>query len=472
MRGVITLVLLGSSVSFAQTVSTIGDIVVVSDPNGAITGLVTGQAIMPSPQEQFCRAAYNAMRTALPDEFDGIISFSATDGVFTDIHNVWQGSPVRAAGSGIGRMDAPWASSYNGKISQCVFMGTLGKTAGFFPGAPGIEALPPDPDSNWKPSLGVPIPGIESLTGIEMLGHEYGHHWLLNVEFDQADGRGKQHFIRGFEGGNENSSGSPNQHYSAYSDSRSVMYGDCLTDLGGGSVKFEGCVRKYSPIDQYLMGLRGPTEVPPMMVFEVANDPGHGSAALAMARGSSRTENGFVRSDITIQEIQAAVGSRVPAYPHAKNCWRVAFVVVLAPGQTQLPAAMLAKVQKYQQRWGPWFSFATDGRGTMDSRLSGNGCLVPTVDAGTPDAGAEEPDAGVLDAGLDADAGVAEPDAGAPLEEQPPAEEPYAPSKADTWVDLGNTKLKPGCGCASLTGFEPLALGLALAALRLRRRRA
>ncbi len=476
-----------AGVSFAQPVQMVGDIVVIQDPNGAITNLVSATgALIPSPQEQFCRAAFNTARASgLADAYDGIISFSTYEG-WSDLNNVWQGPPVRADGTGYGRETVPWASTYDSsKLGQCVFMGTLGRTVGFIPGLPGSEPLPSSPDADWSPSLGVPLPGVKSLTGIEMLGHEYGHHWLMGIEFDQNDGRGRQHFIRGFGGdnGENGQAGSPNQHYSHYADSRSVMYGECITDLGGGSFRVAGCERKYSQIDQYLMGLRGPNEVAPMMVLEDPADPGKGVDAIAMSRTASKTVSGLVRHDITADEIAVAMGARIPAVPNARTCWRVAFVVVLAPGQTTIPQTMLDKVNRYRARWAPWFNFATDGRGTMDTRLQGNGCVtfgtdggvvVPPVDAGQPvvDAGQGEPDGGVIDA----DAGVTEPDAG-PGEELDGGAEPQdagatPPTDAGTGFppddELGT--LRPGCGCGAAAGVEALG-ALALLASHLRRRR-
>ena len=58
--------LLLATVVAAQPISVSGDIVLVQDPTGAITNLVgmNNQAIFPSHQEQFCRAAFNAARGA------------------------------------------------------------------------------------------------------------------------------------------------------------------------------------------------------------------------------------------------------------------------------------------------------------------------------------------------------------------------------------------------------------------------
>lgn len=489
MRQSIMAVALVAGAAWGQ-VSVVGDIVVVSDPSGAITNLVAGMnpgVPIPSPQEQFCRAAYNQLRTVLGDDYDGIVAFTTSEQL-TDLNNVWQGSPVRVDGTGYGRTNQPWANTYQGqKLGQCVFMGTLGRTAGFIPGMSGTEALPAQPDDAWKPSLGIPLPGVSSLTGIEMLGHEYGHHWLMGIEFDQADGRGPQHFIRAFNDDSSTGGGAPNQHYSHLADSRSVMYGECITDLGNGSFRIAGCQRKYSHIDQYLMGLRAPEDVTPMLVLEDPANPGRGVDSVALgATASAKTVTGYTRHDVSADDIIRAMGSRSPAWPVAKHCWKVAFVVVLTPGQTAVPAAMLAKVERYRARWGPWFQFATDGRGTMDTQVYGTTCdgTVLTPDAGTPvvDAGAPVIDAGtpVVDAGtqppefdagshetLEPDAGAEAPDAG-DITDTPQEPVDAGPSKWDSWQPP-NT-LRPGCGCGATGGLGALWL-LALAAAARRRRR-
>lgn len=497
MRRVVVMGVLASACSALAQVSIVNDIVVVGDPSGAINNTVSmnNMTIFPSMQEQFCRAAFNTARQGgLADNFDGIFAFTTSEAL-TDLNNVWQGPPVRSTALNIGR-DPSFAfstSSYNSqKLSQCVFMGTLGRTTSLF-GPPGPEALPSNPDSAWAPSLGIPIPGITSLTGVEMLGHEYGHHWLNAVEFDQADGRGRMHFIRGFNGENNEGGqmGYPNQHYSHLADSRSVMYGECITDLGNGSFRFEGCDRKYSHIDQYLMGLRAACEVSPMMVLEDPTSPGRGVDTIAMGKSSSATTmSGLTRHDITIEEIQRAMGVRNPKYPHASRCWRVAFVVVLAPGQTAVPPTMLAKVDRYRQRWMQWFRTATDGRGTMLTNTFGPGCPVqtPIADPCEPDAGVRWPDGGIYvpgDAGVEEDAGVVEQDAGQPevdagqpevdagMDPQDAGSEPVEPRDGGVpeCISCETTKLRPGCGCGSVDAS--LLFGLVgLIALARRRVRA
>jgi hypothetical protein len=258
----------------------------------------------------------------------------------------------------------------------------------------------------------------------------------------------------------------PNQHYSDYADSHSVMYGECITDLGGGSFKFQGCPRKYSQLDQYLMGLRAPCEVSPMMVLVDPMMPTEGVDSISMsATAAPITRSGLVRHDISIDDVIRAMGVRNPAYPAANRCWRVAFVVVLAPGQNSIPTDMRTKVLKYQQRWPGWFFEATDYRGAMITRITGPGC--PEQDGGPvfdpicpPDGGTEPFDAGMepFDAGIEPeDAGV-EMDAG--------GEMLTGGTDAGHMDDL--SKLRPGCGCGAA---DAAAWGLLAAALLLRPRR-
>ncbi len=225
------------------------------------------------------------------------------------------------------------------------------------------------------------------------------------------------------------------------------------------------------------MGLRSATEVDPMMVLEDPSDPGRGVDTIAYGRNSSGTQvSGWTRHDVTADEVVRAMGARIPASPAARRCWRVAFIVVLAQGQTSLSQTMLDKVNRYRNRWGPWFNFATDGRGTMDSRITGMGCVTfpGGTDAGVvippDDAGVIEQDAGTieLDAGM-----VVEPDAGM-LEELDAGEtmmgQDAGPSKEDTRVPWDTGKIRPGCGCNAPSGGELFAILTALVAVARRRR--
>ncbi len=460
--------------TYAQNVYGVGEVGVVEDTTGTIHANVDLNSFMPglmAPGGQFCRDTAKAFLGTYPDVYDGVFTFTPMQ--LSDLTGVQQGQPVRWSDQGIGENAFDWGSQFGSaaKLSQCVFMGSLPK-------------LPASPDGPAIALLGLPL----GITGVELMGHEYGHHWLNWTFFDKNDGLGQRDLLRGYDtsGGSdgEGGSGSLNGHYSYYADSHSVMYGQFITDLGNGSFKLEGGDRKYGYLDQYLMGLRAPADVPPIMALD--DGSGHGNAAGAMAKGSSSTVNNMTRVDVSIDDVIRALGTRSPAYPNAQNCWRVAMILVVPQGTT-LDMADVQKVDAYRQRFQQWFSWATDGRGTMDTRLNGvSGCytsppdggVVVTPDAGTPDAGTG---GGAGGGGGDATGGGAGGGAGGGTGEQidaggtggggmmiPPDDTPMQPGKDETRVPI--KQLKPGCGCSSLDASALVLLGALLPIFRRRRR--
>lgn len=441
-----------SSLAFAGPLDQ-GNIAVIQDTTGVITQSGTeGSGFTEPLQSRFCKETAKAFYASHPDEFDGLITFSAK--TFSDLENVQQGTPVRLTAQGLGHQSSwNFTSQYGsaGKLSQCVFMASLDK-------------LPNSPDGQTSGPFGLPF----GLTGIELVGHEYGHHWLMAANFDKGNGAGASDLLRGYE------SESPNLHYSAYANSGSVMYGEFITDNGNGSFTLRGGDRKYNQLDQYMMGLRAANEVAPM--FAVDDGSGHGSPAVAQPKNSSLTVNG-TRVDITIADIIRANGQRNPSVATSQKCWRVAFVLV-TPGNTVPTAAQIAKVEAYRARWENWFKWATDGRGSMDTRLNGSGCSVNGASSGPfdggvgtlPDAGTTpKPDAGTSaqDAGTTTDAGSEQPATGGENGAGgTPEETGEAPPPAYNKDNIG--KVKDDCGCTAGTGS--LAM-FALLGFALRRQR-
>jgi hypothetical protein len=321
-----------------------------------------------------------------------------------------------------------------------------------------MRMLPANPDGAYLTPAGpVGTATVNSgMTGVEVLGHEYGHHWLLGVVYDKADGQGPQTLLRAdtrMGGTGVGPSTSATLHYSSLVDSHSVMWGSFITPMGGGSYKLEGGDRKYGFLDQYLMGLRSAAETPALLAID---DGSHlGMMGTTLAKGATETTTGTA-VHVDVQDVVRALGPRSPAYPAAQHCFRVAFVLVTQPGYTAT-AADIATIDAYRKRFESWFSWATDGRGFVDTRLdAADACkavVVPPADAGTP----------VVDAGLP------EVDAGAP--EVIDAGEPEPVVDAGV-IDEGNDtkKLKPGCGCNGVGAEVPFALFGVLALLRRRAR--
>jgi hypothetical protein len=428
--------LLVAQLVLAQTGTVQGELVVVPDPTGsghANSNFVAGVG------STLCAFGARGLYSVRPDAYDGVVVFttSSLSGGLTGNSATPKGTLVRPTSTGSG-YGAPLvvlpAASYGSaaQLSHCVFMGP-------------VQNLPASPDEDFRTAgFGGTTPS--GLTGIETLGHEYGHHWLVQSVYDR--GAGLEVLHRGdtrepLDGQQTDRLSLVTLHYSALVDSQSVMFGNFITPLGGGQYRISGGPRKYGPMDQYLMGLRAPEETPPMLVLD--DGSGMGVADMPLRRGETKTVSALDETWISVGDVVRAQGPRLPAYPEAKRCFRVAFVLVLAPGAEAATPEQLAKVEAYRTRWESWFLGATDGRAATVTALEpSSACPAPPLP--TPDAGSTGQDAGdpVQDAGPPAQ------DAGS----EPP----------------GTDKLKPGCGCGG-AGAAPWLVAFALWALRSPRRR-
>lgn len=385
-------------------VTTIGDVIVVPDTTGSIHQRVMGFTLpgLTPAQGLACQDASRAALGALADEYDFLVVFLSEQ--VTGAANVPLFQQARVTAQNIGQNPllndgTPFGS--RAKLKGCIFMGSA-------------RRLPADPDA-LAGDLGS---GNLGMTGLEVLGHELGHLWLVGADYDT--GFGKQEDLR-----------SGDRHYQVRVDSRSVMFGSCIDPLGGGVFRVKGCARTYNSMDQYFMGLIPSADVQPLLLVwgQGSNDPLGPLAPTA----PSVTIMGSERR-VSVDDVIRQMGARSPAFPATQRCFRTGFVYVAR--STPTPEA-LVQVDTWRRRFEAWFTTATDQHGFVDTRAVGAGCVVPRPDAGVP-----EPDAGApADAGtMEPDAGV-EPDAGAP-----------APQGGGTAPELlGPQQLRQtGCGCAQV----------------------
>ena len=197
---------------------------------------------------------------------------------------------------------------------------------------------------------------------VSILGQEFGHRWLayLDVGSPSLLGRDRSHwsFLN-------NTSGS-------------VVEGNEIADLGDGNFRTIAAVVRYSPLDQYVMGLRPAAEVPPW--FVVANPvlpatlpPGFPSIcrdlqqlpACAPYVGLNFTGT---RRDVTIDQIISSAGPRVPTFEQAQKDFRVAFILVTQRGQAPR-ASSLQNLDAFRTQWQLFFNNAVENRGTMHTDL-------------------------------------------------------------------------------------------------------
>lgn len=209
---------------------------------------------------------------------------------------------------------------------------------------------------------------------LAVLAHEAGHRWLAEAScpagpLASADG-----------------------HWSFFLDSGgSLLGGNLIRDNADGSFTTEGALRKFGPLDQYLMGVRPPGDVPPFFLVENPDgfDPPRSTSGQPFG-DRSRPEPGVTfrgtRRGISIDDVIRESGERQPAVGVAPTSFRMAFVLVV-PAGSEPTAAELEKIERVRRGIGPFFQIATDSYARMGT------ALLPGVQAASP---ADDP---VLSAG-------------------------------------------------------------------------
>jgi hypothetical protein len=186
---------------------------------------------------------------------------------------------------------------------------------------------------------------------LSVMGQECGHRWLAFLEFRDGTANSKELL------------GRDEAHWSFFFDSdASHMEGNDIEDLGNGAFRTVGAVSRYSALDQYAMGLRAESEVPPMfLVTRVTSGQG------AEDPPKTGVDIRGARKDIRIADIVAANGARRPDSASAPKVFRQAFIYLVA--QARESSDELNKLERIRGAWETFFSDSTEGRGTMISRL-------------------------------------------------------------------------------------------------------
>jgi hypothetical protein len=200
------------------------------------------------------------------------------------------------------------------------------------------------------------------------MGQESGHRWLAFTPFRNQNGQNSKTIL-----------GRDEAHWSFYFDSDgSVMEGNDIEDRGPeqGNQRFltVRATDTISRLDQYIMGLRSKDEVPPM--FLVENRVG---TNLPLPSGNPRLGVAFggTRRDITIDQIIAANGVRVPSVYQAPKVFRQAFIYLTKRGE---PATeeQIQKVQDIRNAWVEFFNRETQGLGWIVTSLQDTPGTTPS----------------------------------------------------------------------------------------------
>jgi hypothetical protein len=188
---------------------------------------------------------------------------------------------------------------------------------------------------------------------LSVLGQEVGHRWLAYISFRDRTGAPSNALL-----------GRDDAHWSFFFDSdASVMEGNDIEDLGGGQFRTTDAVKRYSRLDQYIMGAIPPSSVPTF--FYVESPVSSKIRSDAPSIGVSFTGT---RRDVLVDDVIAINGPRIPSFNDSSKVHRQAFIYVVSNGRTA-DAGQIAKLDRFRSVWESFFLQATEGRMTANTRL-------------------------------------------------------------------------------------------------------
>jgi hypothetical protein len=184
---------------------------------------------------------------------------------------------------------------------------------------------------------------------VSVLGQESGHRWLAFLEFRDRTGQRSEALL-----------GRDLAHWSFFLDSdASVMEGNDIEDLRGGSFRTVAAVQRYSLLDQYAMGLVPETAVPPF--FYVENPTNMSTTRTSESAPEVGVTFNGTRRDVLIQDVIAIHGPRVPSSSESARVHRQAFVYLVTAGRSA-DAGQVSKIDGIRRAWETFFLQATDSR--------------------------------------------------------------------------------------------------------------
>lgn len=205
------------------------------------------------------------------------------------------------------------------------------------------------------------IPGLGANHALSIMGQEQGHRWLSYAKYPGDEGLllGRDDAHWSFFLNVESTTSSPAARRSSSAE------GNVWRDNGNGTFTSLNLVDGFSRLDQYIMGLRPPNEVPD--TFVIANPSG-----TFRTRESSPAPNVQVsgtRQTVTIDQIIQANGARNPSSATAQKNFRAAVILLVRQG-TQNLTPTLNKITLYRLAWESYFAQSTDLRGSINTGLA------------------------------------------------------------------------------------------------------
>ncbi len=136
----------------------------------------------------------------------------------------------------------------------------------------------------------------------------------------------------------------------------SVLYGNDWKDNKDGTFTSTGKEKYYSPLDLYLAGFYSKSQVPPMLLIDNPSiDPARLPEVGTTIAGTAKT--------ITIDDIIAAEGERIPDASSSQKNFKTAFILITTPNTftgNELPG-----IENIRNGWAGRFASLTYGKGTI-----------------------------------------------------------------------------------------------------------
>lgn len=201
------------------------------------------------------------------------------------------------------------------------------------------------------------------------LGQEFAHAWLAFLRYKDGNGNISEAML-----------GRDGAHWASSLQSYgSLLDGVELVETAPGAYEVKSFMSRYSPLDLYAMGLLPAEGVKPF--FRIVDPTDEQGRAIRADRWLFPGDkiNGTPET-ITIEQIIAAEGERVPSSAESPHAFRVAFVLLTRPGERAGDVTEIARqLNEVRKVWERVFETTyTGGLGTMCTQVSAP-CGGPTA---------------------------------------------------------------------------------------------
>jgi hypothetical protein len=191
---------------------------------------------------------------------------------------------------------------------------------------------------------------------MSQIGHEMGHRWAAFVSAkvgDETIPLGPVHWAMGLQAIAPFPYVRPTE--------ASIMGGGVWQDNFDGTYTqldddYYVPATGYSYLDLYLMGLISPTEVPDFFILRHLVPVGKDANGHRIFKAD--------RTKVTIQDVIAAEGPRLPDVDHSQRRFNTGMVIIVQHGLKPTPL-LIRETNGIREQWMKYFSIATGRRATM-----------------------------------------------------------------------------------------------------------